>query len=963
MAVIVLAVAYCFALSSVASAQPSEIALVRGSFANGSMSWTPQDFGWFYYDIDQDVGGERLSIETEGRTVSKGHLVYSSDIWSDDFEYEPWGRYEAVSFLGKPYFAGYLKSNFTDAVSSLEKGEMRQVLIDDDEVHALEINSTLPLSGGYSLAFVSMSVKGEKASLTLIKNGAQVYPPVVVSAGDTYAFKQGDLPLILIHISNAMGSADDAVVDIDAIFQISDSAAVRLPDGGKLDRMEVAEVSKDRIEMRNYGDLTLTRDSVLTVAAGLMFRVLDLGDLIYYPQGIISDYGVHDIRGPVYPKGSPVLVSYGSMPALAEARWNPTNFSGFYFDPEDLLGSEGLVLYKTTNRAVLPQLEQPKVSEGVAIVNGMQYTTLSQVKEFEYKPWGYYTVISFLGQLWFAGYNQNTSSDIGHTGTIDYDYLGQVLIDSDTVSKAVTGSVFLLSDGYQFLVKEVRDDRIFAQLLKDGKLLDNATITSNTTYIYKKDFGDVTDLPVIAIHVQNVFSNDTQSLAMIDGIFQIGDLALPVDEGRDFGELTIVVSTPGYIIMVNPESIDLKRDSSVALWPGVALRVADNDTLRYYLYTQSYVVPSPVLSYLGLPKGAVPSTGLANFTMSVLAGEITSVSADIVDPNGRTVFVDDLTNQGVGSEDQWSYSWQWRANLSVLSDDGSQILLSNQGLNAALLYLNDTTAPLSVIVEFDSAGRVSSISDKNAIYYVSQSKYSSLNQKMSYGEMLLNGTQRSKYMRIEVGKSKLKFSRMINGTSDIYPENHTIEGNLTSLEPHLLQVPAMPGTYKLNLRIENVMNALRVTGETFNVTASAPQERAVLLSSGTVGAGGVLNISLDVSPSGSERRVEIAYDPSVVNALGAGGSCDTPSYIDHEAGRISIIMPANCSFANVTFQALEVNATTNLSVVKVEGLQPLAVENGTISVLGSEEGKKLASPFFALSMVAMALAAIARRRR
>jgi hypothetical protein len=37
-------------------------------------------------------------------------------------------------------------------------------------------------------------------------------------------------------------------------------------------------------------------------------------------------------------------------------------------------------------------------------------------------------------------------------------------------------------------------------------------------------------------------------------------------------------------------------------------------------------------------------------------------------------------------------------------------------------------------------------------------------------------------MRIEVGKSKLKFSRMINGTSDIYPDNHTIEGNLTSLE-------------------------------------------------------------------------------------------------------------------------------------------------------------------------------------
>jgi hypothetical protein len=45
--------------------------------------------------------------------------------------------------------------------------------------------------------------------------------------------------------------------------------------------------------------------------------------------------------------------------------------------------------------------------------------------------------------------------------------------------------------------------------------------------------------------------------------------------------------------MVNDDYVDLNRDSTVSIGPGMNIKVADNDTLRYYLYTAAYVVPRP----------------------------------------------------------------------------------------------------------------------------------------------------------------------------------------------------------------------------------------------------------------------------------------------------------------------------------------------------------------------------------
>ena len=48
-------------VSSAFAQEPVEAAFVRGHFSEGDGIWRANDFGWFYYDLDKDQGGEELA--------------------------------------------------------------------------------------------------------------------------------------------------------------------------------------------------------------------------------------------------------------------------------------------------------------------------------------------------------------------------------------------------------------------------------------------------------------------------------------------------------------------------------------------------------------------------------------------------------------------------------------------------------------------------------------------------------------------------------------------------------------------------------------------------------------------------------------------------------------------------------------------------------------------------------------
>jgi hypothetical protein len=132
-----------------------------------------------------------------------------------------------------------------------------------------------------------------------------------------------------------------------------------------------------------------------------------------------------------------------------------------------------------------------------------------------------------------------------------------------------------LREGYDLLLLSVSNDKAFVHLRKNGEMVNSAVLTPNTTYTYEADVGEVDDLPIIAIHVQNVFESDPErgmQGMVVDGLFQISDrYYLPVDTNRD---RRVQSQRPTRLrIMVNPDVVSLDRDSSQGLWYGMDVRV------------------------------------------------------------------------------------------------------------------------------------------------------------------------------------------------------------------------------------------------------------------------------------------------------------------------------------------------------------------------------------------------------
>lgn len=943
--------------------QPEEAAFVRGHFSEGSSIWRAEDFGWFYYDVDKGIGGEQLSIDLTGRLAEKGHIVYSSQVWDGEFEYRPWGSYKTVAFLGKRYLAGYPDSSFTDAVSILGKGALSEVLSDTKETYTLTYNRSMPLLDGYSLAIGEISKNDDVAAFLLYKNQKLVHV-AVVSTGGTFVYKIGNVPVILAHLSKVMRGEGSGTAEVDGVFQVSDAPNIKMSEGSKLGNMEVTHLSEDLLELSNSNSLSLTQNSAISLVYGLDLIVLNRSNLVYYPQGGIFDYGVHEIRGPVYTQDTTLpYINPFTRANSSKALWDFDNFAGFYFDPEDNLGGEQLLVERLSGRSI-PPAQQVVINNSQGVLPpGLWYMTPVQPTQFKYRPWGYYNVTELFGELWFAGYGPKTSNDIGNIDTMQNYRVFQLVQDSNDLLRLDSGKALILGEGYEFGLISVYEDKAAVVLSKDGEIVETAILKSNSTYIYKKDFADMKDLPVVAIHVKNVFSDGKNQTVTIDGLFQISDRGyLPVEFGQKFDNMVIVGSNSAYIVMVNyDDAINLGRDKTNSIWPGLYIRSADNDILRYYLFTLKYVVPAPKLTRDINFTRNVPDFGLANFSMIVKAGDITRVYAETFDPKGRNVHFKDLTNSGLGSEDLWGYSWQWNASVLRLSDDNSPIMDASGSSIPGLLYLNSSSRPVQVGIRFDDSGKISSIGDSQEIYYISRTDYNLTKPTMGYDVMMSNSTARKQYIKINPGSSQLKFYDNIMGQFTLSKSNHTLTGPIDSLDPHAKRVAANPGRYELEVRIENAVNALRINGSFFNVTA--PEMRGVSIGYNSTKPGKLTRVKLEVPNTNSAKSVVISYNPDQVKAINASGQCNATGFVGQKSGLIKVAFLPWCSSTNLVFIGGQKNATSDLKVIKVEGFMPENVINGSITVIADRNEKQSSAPTFLSALVVFSLAVAMSRRR
>ncbi len=268
---------------------------VRGTIAQDndtSFEWTPMNFEGFYYNIDDDVGTEKLSINRSGTSVPKETLIYTSTPQPVSYKYSKFGTFKVIGFMADTYFAGYIGCGTcitSKDISTIGSQQLHRVLVDDDTQRVIYAGSTLTLNDGYVLKIKDVNIGAGAASvwLSLLKDGSEIYEDVK-NEGEIFTYapsKVGainDLPIIALRIDKIFRGTEATAAFTKGVFQISEKYT-SVKQGDRFGIMEVSEVSNNKIQMDNPSSFTLSSASIIDVMGNIKFKVADSSEVRFYP--------------------------------------------------------------------------------------------------------------------------------------------------------------------------------------------------------------------------------------------------------------------------------------------------------------------------------------------------------------------------------------------------------------------------------------------------------------------------------------------------------------------------------------------------------------------------------------------------------------------------------------------------------------------------------------------------------
>ncbi len=585
---------------------------VRGHVATGTDTWTATDFAGFYYDLDDNIKTEEMTITVDGRKVAEPDgVLYNTAVNATDFDFEDWGQFNVIGFMAEKYFASYIDAEGSDDVlfeesddeNVLSDEQLLKILMDDDSEMTVTSGTPLKLEEGYELGIKSIDIDGNKVYLELSKDGAVVDSKVISPSKDgatmldkTYYYKKDvgdskDVVLVAAHFKNAFRGADQDLATIDGIWQLSDTPT-DVAENTEYDKMTIQTVTDNSIMMNNEdNEITLNNDKDILLMENLHIKTADPsadeGDVLrYYPYKLITEPGTFEIRG---------NVAEGTSGTF---EWTPETFAGFYYDIDDNIGNEKLTAV----------VDNRKISEP----DGITYTTEVQPNDFDFEDWGQFNVIGFMAEKYFASYIDapDTKDDVLFEESDDENVLSdeqllKILMDDDSEMTVTSGTPLKLEEGYELGIKSIDIDgnKVYLELSKDGAVVDSKVISPSKdgatmldkTYYYKKDVGDSKDVVLVAAHFKNAFRGADQDLATIDGIWQLSDTPTDVAENTEYDKMTIQTVTDNSIMMNNEDNeITLNNDKDISLMQGVRIKTADpsadeGDVLRWYIYKEATI--------------------------------------------------------------------------------------------------------------------------------------------------------------------------------------------------------------------------------------------------------------------------------------------------------------------------------------------------------------------------------------
>jgi S-layer protein (TIGR01567 family) len=598
-------------------------------------------FSGFDYDIDDNTSTENLTLrlsnidaDRASATLSdqkdaNGNLgvTYTTEAQPTDFDFAPWGQYEKIKFFGLDYFAAYddiITSSMEDAYQSvpflfdrstnsnlMTDEQISEILVDDSSERAINTSKPLELEEGYKLAINTSDLIGKKVHIDLTKNGqvvdSKIIQPSVENANmadKTYYYrtdlgKTKGVVIIAVHFENILRGNSTDYAEVDGIFQISDSPTTLQADQVNPTSLTIKMDNKNNeISVRKNKNIQLMKDLYIKTA----------------DQNVINSQ--NPLRYYVYITKPRWYMLHGSVANLGvkEFNWTSTNFPGFYYDVDKDIGTERITFRLSdinSDNATLSDQVDDESNRGIV------YITKAQPKNFKFEPWGQYDVMGFLGECYFAAYNDTVTQNVQREGeTVAYLYnrstnrnllaneqISKTLVDTDVEQTVTSKDPLKLEEGYQLALKSIdsNGNKAYLELSKDGTVVGSQVIQSSSTnaeigdktYYYKTDLGDTKDIVQIAVHFKNVFSGSDINIATVDGIFQISGVPTSIKAGLHYDTMSISEVNPSAmtIKMDNRDNkITIRKNKNILLMGDIYISVADQgdisavNPLRYYIY-------------------------------------------------------------------------------------------------------------------------------------------------------------------------------------------------------------------------------------------------------------------------------------------------------------------------------------------------------------------------------------------
>lgn len=550
-------------------------------------TWDSHSFAGFYYNLDENLGTEELTITNIKRTIDHGDLTYTTMPIEVEFEHPGFGKYQVIGFMADKYFAGYTGNSIIsrgDTMSTLGRNQLHKVILDDDEKRVINEGGTLTLKEGYVLKMTAVDIGAGPGQImvTLLKDGNEV-DTGVTAGNDNYVYSKNlggvkDMPILAVHFDSVFRGREVNAAFIRGVFQISETYT-DINSGDRYGELEISNVGSGGIDMTNRNSLSLSSGNTVSLVGDLKIVVADSSTLRFALS--VERTGAFEMRGTTYPETS---------------EWTPMNFGlniggtnlGFYYDMDRDVGNERLTIEKINGRNI-PQ-------------GKLRYSTTADEINFDYPEFGTYKVIGFMADRYFAGYT--TSSAITKNqvmSTLGRSRLYKILIDDDTKRTLTQGGTLTLKDGYVLKITDVDigagAGQVLLSLLKDGVQIDTDVVTGNDNYVFTRTVGS-DELPIIAVHFDAIFRGREVNAAFARGVFQISENYTSIATGDRFGQMEVETVNSDKIEMVNSNSLGMSSGNNVDVMGNIKFKVANSNTVRFYPFV--YVTPDMISSQLSI---------------------------------------------------------------------------------------------------------------------------------------------------------------------------------------------------------------------------------------------------------------------------------------------------------------------------------------------------------------------------